>query len=162
MNDEWSYAFSARQLAETGHITYNGWAAPIVGWMMVLGAVFIKGFGFSYGVTRIAILFVSMGTAFLLERSLVRLGIAGWNATVGTLAVVLSPLFLPLEFSFMTDVPGLFCLVLCLYCCLRALQAGSDRPAGKLHGGSGRVGGGTASGPARCSLVPWLPSPEIT
>jgi hypothetical protein len=43
--------------------------------------------------------------------------------------VVLSPLFLPLAFRFVTDMAGLFCVVLCLYACLRALQARTDRSA---------------------------------
>lgn len=123
MNDEWSYAFSAQRLADTGHITYNGWAAPIQGWLMVVGALVIKLFGLSYACLRLAVLVISMVTAYLLQRCLVHLGIHAWNATLGTLAVVLSPLFVPLAFTYMTDMPGIFCLVLCLYSCLRALHA---------------------------------------
>jgi hypothetical protein len=42
--------------------------------------------------------------------------------TVGT-----SPLFLFLAASYMTDVPGMFALVLCLYMCQRAVVAATDR-----------------------------------
>jgi hypothetical protein len=38
-------------------------------------------------------------------------------------------LFLPLSASFMTDVPGLLVIVLCLYLCQRALAARTDRAA---------------------------------
>ena len=71
----------------------------------------------------------AMATAFLLQRTFVRAGLNPWNATLATMAFILSPLFLPLAFTFMRDVGGLLCLVICLYICLRAVQAGSERAA---------------------------------
>jgi len=121
--DDGSYIRTAQVLARTGHIVYNGGATAMLGWQLYLGAAFIKLFGFSFTAARSAVLLVAMATAFLLQRTFVRAGIGEWNATIGTLTFVLSPLFLPLSFTFMTDVPGLFCTVLCLYACLRALQA---------------------------------------
>jgi hypothetical protein len=46
--DDWSYIWTARVLANTGHLTYNGWATAMLGWQVYLGALFIKLFGFSY------------------------------------------------------------------------------------------------------------------
>jgi hypothetical protein len=129
VNDEWSYVKTVQILAQTGHIVYNGWATAMVGWQLYLGAMFVKLFGFSFTAVRLSVLLVAMATAFLTQRILVRVGIHQWNATLGTLVFILSPLFLPLAFSFMTDVPGLFAIVLCLYACLRALQAETDRAA---------------------------------
>jgi len=40
--------------------------------------------------------------------------------------VVLSPVFIPLCATYMTDVPGFFAILLCLYCCVRALHAKFD------------------------------------
>jgi len=129
VNDEWSYAKTAQVLAQTGHVVYNGWVAAIVGWMFYLGALFVKLFGFSFTTVRLSMLPVSMATVFLTHRTMARCGINNWNATLGTLTLMLSPLFLPLAISFMTDVPGVFCVVLCLYACARALQATTDRAA---------------------------------
>lgn len=129
MNDDWSYISLARHLAETGHISYNGWASPILGVQLIVGALFIKLFGFSFTVTRVPVFLLGIACAALLQRTLVRAGLRDRNATFGTLCIVMSPLFLPLVFSFMTDVPALFFIVLCLYCCLRALQAESIRSA---------------------------------
>jgi 4-amino-4-deoxy-L-arabinose transferase-like glycosyltransferase len=123
INDEWSYALTARVLADTGHFVYNGWAAPMLGWQGYLGALFIKLFGFSFSILRWPIILVAMATAFLLHRLLVRIGASEWNATVGTLAAVFSPLFMNMMCSFMTDMGALFSIVLCLYACVRALQA---------------------------------------
>lgn len=123
IDDDWAYIRSAMHLAQTGHIAYFGWGAPIVGWQLYLGALFIKLFGSSFTAPRLSILLVAAVTVFLVHRILVLCGISDRNATTGTLAFALSPIFLPLSVSFMTDVPGLFSVVLCLYLCLRALHA---------------------------------------
>jgi hypothetical protein len=129
INDDWSYFWTAKVLAETGHLTYNGWGAMPLGWQAYLGALFIKLFGFSFTAVRSSILIVSLLCAALMQRTFVRLGISEGTASVATLTLVLSPLFLPLSFSFMSDIPGLFVLVLCIYCCIRAFQSTSDKAA---------------------------------
>jgi hypothetical protein len=65
--------------------------------------------------------------AFALHRTLVRAGLTERNATLGTLALVLSPMYLMLSATFMSDITGLFGIVICLYGCLRALQSITDR-----------------------------------
>ena len=127
INDDWSYIQSARILAQTGHLVYIGWSAAMIGWQLALGALFVKLFGPSFTAVRASELLVSLAIAFLTQRTLVRAGINSRNATTGTVALVLSPLFLPFALTFMSDVSGLFCVVLCLYSCLRALQARTDR-----------------------------------
>ena len=129
VNDDWSYIRSAQAMAQTGHIQYFGWTSPILGWQLFLGAIFTKIFGFSFSVTRASILLVAAITAFLMQRTLIHCGITERNATFGTLTLVLSPLFLPLSFSFMSDMAGFFSLLLCIYLCIRALQATTDASA---------------------------------
>jgi len=127
MNDDWSYVQSARVLAQTGRIVYNGWATAMLGWQLLLGGLFAKVFGPSFTAIRASTLLVALLTVFLMHRTFVRAGVNSRNATVGTLVLVLGPLFLPLAVSFMSDVGGLLCLVVCLYACLRALQDQNDR-----------------------------------
>jgi len=129
IDDDGSYVKSAQVLAQTGHIVYNGWATAMLGWQLYLGAIFAQLFGFSFTAIRASTLLVALFTVFLMHRTMVRAGINTRNATIGTLVIALSPLFLPLAFTFMTDIGGLFCLVLCLYACLRALQARTNRAA---------------------------------
>jgi hypothetical protein len=124
--DDWSYARTAQIFAETGHFVYNGWATAMLGWQIWWGALFIKLFGFSFTALRMSTLPIAMVTVCLFHQILVRCGVKRWNAVVGALTVALCPLFLVLTASYMSDIPGLFCIVLCLYLCLRALQAGSD------------------------------------
>ena len=98
-------------------------------WQLYLGAALIKLFGFSFTTVRMSTLLVSMVLAFFLQRTMVRASISERNATIGTLALVLSPLYLMLSATFMSDIHGLFAIVLCLYGCLRALQAATTRTA---------------------------------
>ena len=122
ITDDFSYIWSARVLAESGKITFNGWAAPMLGWQLLPGALFVKLFGFSFTIVRCTTLLVAMTTAFLFHRSLVRAGINTWNAAIGTLTLALSPMYLVISFSFLSDMWCLFALVLCFYACLRALH----------------------------------------
>jgi hypothetical protein len=125
--DDWSYVKTAFVFARTGHIVYNGWATAMLGWAIPWAALFIKLFGFSFTAVRLSTLPLAMASVYLLHASLVRFGITARNAVVGALTLGLSPLFLPLAASYMTDVPGLFCILLCLYLCQRALAAQSDK-----------------------------------
>ncbi len=125
--DDWSYVKTAQVFAQTGHFVYNGWATAMLGWQVVWGALFIKLFGFSFTVVRLSTLFVAMAVIVLFHAVLVRFGVNARNAVLGTLTLGLSPLFMPMAVSFMTEVPGLFAIVLCLYLCQRAVGAGSDK-----------------------------------
>jgi hypothetical protein len=125
--DDGPYILMARTLASTGHVVYNGGEAAMIAFQLYLGAAFIKLFGFSFTTVRMSTLLAAMVLAFLLQRTLARTGITERNATIGTVALVLSPLYLMLAATFMSDITGLLAIVLCLYGCLRALQSSTDR-----------------------------------
>lgn len=129
IDDDWSYTKSAFDFARTGHILYNGWATAMLGWQIIWGGCFVKIFGYSFTAVRLSMLPIAMGSVYLLHQILIRFGANAWNAAIGALAMALSPLFLPLTTSFMTDVPGVFCVLLCLYMCQRALQAATRQSA---------------------------------
>ena len=127
IDDDGPYILMARTLANTGHLVYNGWPAAMIGWQLYLGAAFIKLFGFSYTTVRMSTVLVAMVMAFILHRTLVLAGITERNATLGTLALVVSPLYLVLSATFMSDITGLFAVVICLYASLRALHSPTQR-----------------------------------
>jgi hypothetical protein len=127
--DDWSYIKTAQVLAQTGHVVYNGWATAMLGWQLYVGALFVKLFGFSFTTIRFSTVIEAVTTAFLLQRTFVRAGLNSWNATLATLAFVFSSDYLPLAFTFLTDISGVLCIVACLYMCLRALDAESERSA---------------------------------
>lgn len=129
INDDWSYIRTAQLFAQTGRFIYNGWATAMLGWQVVWGALFSRLFGPSFSAVRMALVPIDLVTALLFHAVLRRFGLNKNHATLGTLTIVLSPLFLPLGTTFMSDVPGLFTIVLCVYLCQLALAASTDRAA---------------------------------
>ncbi len=160
VNDDFSYTYIAGMLARTGHIVYDGWVTPMLGWQLYWAALFIHLFGFSFTTVRLSMLPIAMLTAFLLQRSFVRSGLSENYATYGTLTVVLSSLFLGLAFSFMSDMPGLFVIVLCFYGCLRVLDAQTPRAqmAWLAFTVTATALGGTARQIAWLGLIVMIPS----
>ncbi len=129
VSDDWSYIRTSQLLAQTGHIHYVGWAEAIVGWQFYLAAAAIRLLGFSFTHARLPSFLIAAATVYLAQRTMVRLGLNQTSACLGVLTLALSPLFLSLSATMMTDVPGLFATVLCSYGCLRALQSPTDRAA---------------------------------
>jgi hypothetical protein len=127
--DDWSYVKTAFEYARTGHFVYNGWATAMLGWQVPWGALFVRLFGYSFTAARLSMLPIDLASVWLFYSILVRFGIERRNAVFGTLTLGLSPLFIPLGASYMTDIPGLFAILLCLYLCVRAVAAEWDRTA---------------------------------
>jgi hypothetical protein len=128
-NDDFTWAETVRQLQLTGHLKYNGWSSPPVIAQAYWGLLWVKMLGFSFNVLRISCLPMAAGAVamcFLLAR---RVGLSTPMAVFITLMLGLSPVFMPLACTFMTDVPGLFFALLSMYALLRGLQTSAVRPA---------------------------------
>jgi len=78
---------------------------------------------------RFSMLPIAMATVYLFHQILLRFGISSRNAAFGALTLGLSPLFLLLASSYMSDVPGLLVILICIYMCQRAVAARTDRAA---------------------------------
>ncbi len=147
IGDEFSYAKTSLDLAKTGHLVYNGWATALLGWQAYWGALIIKLFGFSFLALRLSTLPFAMGSAVVLFSICQRVGLNKSNSVVCALTVVLSPVYILLAASFMTDVPAQFWMLVCLYSCIRAVTAEGVKGAvawlilctfASLMGGTGR------------------------
>lgn len=158
--DDWSYMKTAQVFAQTGHLVYNGWGSPILGWQAAWAALFIRLFGFSFTAVKLSTLPLAMATVYLFHGILVRFGCRPRNAIIGTLTLGVSPLFLPLAASFMTDAPSLFVVVLCLYCCQRAVSARGNAAtiAWLCLAAGSNVVGGTARQVAWLGALVMVPS----
>jgi hypothetical protein len=128
-DDDFAYAKMAIAFVRTGHLIFNGWETAIVGVQVLWGALFIRLFGYSYLTLRLSTIVLGALLALLLHRVLLRSGVTNSAAVLGTLTVILSPLFLPMATSYMTDVPALLFIVASLYGCQRALRARSHNAA---------------------------------
>lgn len=160
LGDDFSYVRTAKYLAETGHLDYFGWATPMLGWQLLIAVPLIKLFGFSFNVVRASVFCVALVLTLLLHPLFVRAGLRRRNATFATLAMVLSPIFLPLAYTYMSDVPGFFAIVLCLYCCLRAVESVEDQSAFRwlMFAAVSNVVGGTARQIAWLGVLVMVPS----
>lgn len=127
--DDFSYVKTALVYAQTGHLVYNGGATAMLGWQIPWGALFIRLFGFSFATARWSTLVTALATEWLFFLVLIRFGISRRNAYFGTLLLGLSPVFIPLAASFVTDISSLFVIVLCIYLCRRAVDASTDSAA---------------------------------
>ena len=158
--DDWSYIKTADEFANTGHFVYNGWATAMLGWQIPWGALFIKLFGFSFTAPRISTLFIAFVSVFLLHRILERFGLARRSAAFGALLLGLSPIFVPLAPTFMTDISGMFVVLVCIYMCLRAYTAAGDRSAilWLIAAGLVNVAGGTVRQIAWLGALVLVPS----
>ncbi len=159
-DDDWSYAKTAEIFAQSGHFVYNGWATAMLGWQIWWGALFIKLLGFSFAAVRLSTLILALIAVILFHRILLRAGISRRNAVFGTLTLALSPLFLVLTASYMSDIPGLLIVLLCLYCCLRATEAdrSSVCAAWLAAAAMSNVAGGTARQIAWLGALVMVPS----
>jgi hypothetical protein len=127
VSDDFSFIRSAKDFADTGRIIYNGWSAPILGWMLPFGALFIKLFGFSFPTVRIAAFVVAAANGLLVQYILLRAGCTRRLALLGATAVLFSPVSLPQAVLFFSDGPGLLALLVTMALCIRIVRAETPR-----------------------------------
>jgi hypothetical protein len=123
VNDDWAFTRICREFAATGHIAYNGWEAPALVPQIVWGAAFVRLFGFSFLAVRMSTVLLTALLIPVLYRLARESGLQPGFAAFAALLTVLSPLMLPLELSFMSDVPAFVLFVFCLYAGVRAWRA---------------------------------------
>lgn len=127
--DDFSYVKTAFVFAQTGHFVYNGWATAMLGAQIVWAAPFIKLLGYSFFATRVSNVVLAILCVWLTHAVFRRAGLNRAHAILGALTLGLSPLFVPLCATFMTDISGLLGIVAAIYCCLRALESTSSGAA---------------------------------
>ena len=125
--DDFSYVKTAFVFAKTGHFVFNAWATAMLGAQIVWAAPFIKLLGYSFFATRVSTVVLATLCVWITHAVFRRAGLDRWPAVLGALTVGLSPLFVPMAVSFMTDISGLIAIVACIYCCLRAMESEDTR-----------------------------------
>ena len=123
ISDDFGYIRSAKDFADKGRFLYYGAATPMLGWMVPLGALFIKLFGFSFTAPRIASFLIAAVNGILLQWILLHLGCNRVMALFGATVVLLSPASLPAAMLFFTDQPGLLAMLVTLVLCFRIVRA---------------------------------------
>ncbi len=124
--DDTAYAQMALHLARTGHLTYNAWEAVVQLLHTYWGALVIRLFGFSFLAVRLSTIPYALGAVAFCYLLVRMAGLRAKEAVFVTLLLGLSPLFLPLAVTYMTDVPGLFFYFASLYFLIRASDSSAD------------------------------------
>jgi len=124
--DDFAYAHVALNLARTGHLVYNGWEFAMLLPHACWGALFIHLFGFSFECLRFSTIPFALGAIALCYSLVRRAGLRTAEAFFVTLLIGLSPMFLPLAATYMTDIPCFFFTLASLYSLSRAAEAGAD------------------------------------
>jgi len=121
LNDDWVYAYSARHLAETGELRIMDWAAPSLVTHALWGAAALKLLGHSYVSLRCGTLAFALSALVLLYALARRGAFTPFSALFVALGLGLSPWFVNLAFTYMTDVPWLAMMLAALLAFSHAL-----------------------------------------
>lgn len=121
LNDDWTYARAVEALLETGRVslpveTYAD-AVPQVFW----GALFCLPFGFSFVALRLSTLTLGLIGVLALYALALELGATRRIALLAALTLAVSPLYLGLSVTFMTDVPFAALLTISVFLLVRSL-----------------------------------------
>ena len=131
--DDFSYIHMAKTLAESGRFAYNGWPTAMLGIQVWWGAAWIWLFGFSFTLVRLSVWPLALGAVALVYLIARRGSLSPSDSLFAALLTGLSTLFLPLAPTFMTDIPGFFFLLACLYGFARAADAVDAVPSLSTH-----------------------------
>lgn len=129
LNDDWSFVRTVYDLAASGHLQYNGWSAPLIGFQAYWAALFVKLFGFSFLVVRASSWVLTILTLPILWKLLRAINLTVDQAFFGLFVFLLSPLNLPCLATFMTDMPAFLLFATALFLALKAWNAATEPAA---------------------------------
>lgn len=127
--DDFAYSHVALRLVQTGHFLYNGWEFAMLLSHAWWGALFIRFLGFSFTCLRLSTIPFALGAVGMCYLLVRRAGLNASSAFLITLTLGLSPLFVPLSVTYMTDIPCLFFVLASLYSLSRAGELGDGSRA---------------------------------
>jgi hypothetical protein len=121
--DDWTYVYTALRYAQSGSIQYNGWSEPLAIFQAIYGGALIRLFGFSFNLLRIATITIASGCSGLIYLLCRRAELPPPVSLFASLTATISPLFIALAASFLTDVYGCFFFLLCILLGIRAIDS---------------------------------------
>ena len=127
LNDDWSYGRTVKILVEEHRFHLDGWSSPTFAFQALWGALFCQVFGFSFTALRISTLVLGVAGVIGLYYLLREVSVRRQWAVIGSLALMLNPVYFVNSFSFMTDVPFTVLVILASLFMVRALKSGSGR-----------------------------------
>ncbi len=129
VEDDWDYSKTVWNLLQTGTFQRLEVTQATVLFPTLWGALFSQIFGYSFATLRISTLVLAFGALTFFYLLLGELEFDVPRRVLAALALMVTPAFVYLAFSFMTDVPFLFGLLGALYFYVRAWRRGDARLA---------------------------------
>lgn len=114
LNDDWSYGRAVHTLVVQHRLHYTDWTSMPLITQVLWGALFCLPAGFSFTALRISSLVAGLLGVLFLYRVQRRLGAGQTTAFIGAACLGVSPMFVQLSHTFMTDVPFLAALIIAL------------------------------------------------
>lgn len=128
INDDYIYTWSVRHLLETGQFKIPGTVASSIFPIYSGAGICALAGGFSYGILRVLSFIFGLAGGLGLYLALRQIGLRNRDAAIFSAVYLLNPLFVNVNFGFMTDVPALALNNWFLYFGLRLAKV---RSAGK-------------------------------
>jgi 4-amino-4-deoxy-L-arabinose transferase-like glycosyltransferase len=129
VEDDWDYSRMAKIFAETGQIQRSDYAQATLIFPALYGGLISKIFGFSFTTLRFSTLALALVALLAFYALLGELNFDVTRRVLGTLTLLVSPVFVYLGFSFMTDVPAFTWLILAVLFYVRAFKRDDARQA---------------------------------
>jgi 4-amino-4-deoxy-L-arabinose transferase-like glycosyltransferase len=126
VDDGWAYARTVEHLLRTGDYQLDAWSAANMPVQIYLAGALSTIFGYSLSLLRlttIGLLALGLASFYGLAREL---GVERRTSFAATLALLASPLALPLGFTFMSDIQFMGWMLAALFLYVRGLRRGSD------------------------------------
>jgi len=122
LNDDWNFALTTWRFADTGELVYSRFTAMTLKLQVLWGALWTLALGKSHEVLRCSSLALWIPSVLIVNRWLARLGVETGSRLLATAAFAFPPIVLWSSFTFMTQIPFLFCSVVALFAFQRALD----------------------------------------
>lgn len=122
INDDWVYALAVKSVLETGYYQFPSPSSANVGPQVYWGAFFCLPYGFSFTALRFSTLTLGLIGAIALYGLARVLGANSKIALLGSLVLVVNPLYFGLANSFMTDIPFITLVIIALLLQVKGFQ----------------------------------------
>jgi Dolichyl-phosphate-mannose-protein mannosyltransferase len=125
--DDWAYAWSVENLLNNHTLKILDWSVHINIAQILWGTLFCLPFGFSFAALRLSTWVLSvLGLVgfYLLMREL---GLPDRDKKIAIGVLACSPLYAPLSFTFMTDIPAISFSTWSLFCFIKGMNSGRTR-----------------------------------
>jgi hypothetical protein len=126
LNDDWNFALTTWKFAETGELQYSRFTAMTLKTQVLWGAAWTLALGKSFLVLRLSTLVLWIGVSLILDIWLTRLAVPAATRRIAVLALAFHPIVLWAAFTYMTQIPFLFCSIAALAAFHRGLASDED------------------------------------